>query len=182
MDLNELKKSMSTLDQVLAKTNSEIKINVSASETAKTKILKKFRQGYTSCLILAVVFTASLIGNINPESFPSYLKIYLVVYLLLGAIWYFFMHRKLRAINIAEFTPAKLVSKTSAIKLLALSGEVFFIIGLAVLFTLLFPNAWEYNRLGFWAMAITLVAVLIYSVLHYWPKYIKLFSDLNSIK
>lgn len=182
MDLNELKKSMSTLDQVLAKTNSEIKINVSASETAKTKILKKFRQGYTSCLILAVVFTASLIGNINPESFPSYLKIYLVVYLLLGAIWYFFMHRKLRAINIAEFTPAKLVSKTSTIKLLALSGEVFFIIGLAVLFTLLFPNAWEYNRLGFWAMAITLVAVLIYSVLHYWPKYIKLFSDLNSIK
>lgn len=182
MDLNELKKSMSTLDQVLAKTNSEIKINVSASETAKTKILKKFRQGYTSCLILAVVFTASLIGNINPESFPSYLKIYLVVYLLLGAIWYFFMHRKLRAINIAELTPAKLVSKTSTIKLLALSGEVFFIIGLAVLFTLLFPNAWEYNRLGFWAMAITLGAVLIYSVLHYWPKYIKLFSDLNSIK
>lgn len=182
MQLDELKKSMSTLDQVLAKTNTDIKINVSASETAKSKILKKFRQGYTSCLILAVVFTASLIGNINPESFPSYLKIYLVVYLLLGAIWYIFMHRKLRAIDIAELTPAKLVSKTSTIKLLALSGEVFFIIGLAVLFTLLFPNAWEHNRFRFWAMAITLVAVLIYSVLHYWPKYIKLFSDLNSIK
>lgn len=182
MQLDDLKKSMSTLDQVLAKTNTDIKINVSASETAKSKILKKFRQGYTSCLILAVVFTASLIGNINPESFPSYLKIYLVVYLLLGATWYIFMHRKLRAIDIAELTPAKLVSETSTVKLLALSGEVFFIIGLAVFFTLLFPNAWEHNRFGFWAMAITLVAVLIYSVLHYWPKYIKLFSDLNSIK
>ena len=44
MKLDELKKNMSTLDQVLAKTNSDIKINVSASETAQAKILKKFRQ------------------------------------------------------------------------------------------------------------------------------------------
>lgn len=41
MQLNELKKSMSTLEQVLAKTNSDIKIDVSTSQTAKTKILKK---------------------------------------------------------------------------------------------------------------------------------------------
>ena len=47
---------MSTLEQVLAKTDSDIKINVSASQTAKTKILKKIRQGFVSCIIIAVVF------------------------------------------------------------------------------------------------------------------------------
>lgn len=74
MQLDELKKSMSTLEQVLAKTNTDIKINVSASETAQTKILKKFRQGFTSCLILAIVFAAMALGNLNPYSFPYRLK------------------------------------------------------------------------------------------------------------
>ena len=49
MQLNELKKSMSTLEQVLAKTNSDIEINVSTSQTAKTKILKKIRLGGHFC-------------------------------------------------------------------------------------------------------------------------------------
>ena len=66
MQLNELKKSMSTLEQVLAKTNSDIKINVSTSQTAKTKILKKIRQGFVSCIILAIVFTAMALGNVSP--------------------------------------------------------------------------------------------------------------------
>lgn len=61
---------MSTLEQVLAKTNTDIKIDVAASETAQAKILKKFRQGFISCLILAVVFAAGAIGGINPKSFP----------------------------------------------------------------------------------------------------------------
>ena len=182
MQLDELKKSMSTLEQVLAKTNTDIKIDVSASETAQARILKKYRQGYTSCLILAAIFTAAIVGNINPESFPAYLKIYLVIYLLLGAIWYIVMYRKLRSINIATLPPAKLFSETSTIKLMALSGEIFFGIGITILFTLLFPKAWEYHRFGFWAMAVSLVIVIIYSVVHYWPQYIRLFRNLNSIK
>lgn len=182
MELNELKKSMSTLDKVLARTNADIKVDVSASTTAQSKILKKFRQGYLSCLILAIVFSAAIAANLNPLSFPLYIKIYLVGYLLISAVWYIFMYRKLSSVNISELAPATLFSKTSTIKLLALSGEVFFIIGLTVLFTLLLPNAWEYNRFGFWAMTICLVVVLIQSIFHYWPKYIRLLSDLNSIK
>lgn len=182
MELDELKKSMSTLEQILAKTNTDIKIDVAASETAQTKILKKFRQGFLSCLILAVVFAAGAIGGINPNSFPLGQKIYLVVYLLLGAVWYIFMYYKLRNINIAALPPAKLFSKTANIKMLMLSGEIFFIIGIVILFAMLFPTAWAFNRFGFWAMIITLVGAVIYSVLHYWPQYIKLFQDLNSIK
>ena len=41
MQLDELKKSMSTLEQVLAKTNTDIKINVSASEPRRPRYLKK---------------------------------------------------------------------------------------------------------------------------------------------
>lgn len=182
MELNELKKSMSTLEQVLAKTNADIKIDVSASRTAQIKILKKFRQGFISCLILAVVFAAGAVGGINPQSFPLGQKIYLVIYLMLGAAWYGFMHRKLRNINIAALPPAKLFAKTANIRMLMLSGEVFFMIGIVILFTMLFPTAWTFNRIGFWAMIITLAAAIIFSAIHYWPQYIKLFRDLNSIK
>lgn len=182
MQLDELKKSMSTLEQVLAKANSDIKINVSASETAQTKLLKKFRQGSISCLILAIVFAAMAIGNLNPHSFPLSLKIYLVVYLALGAAWYIFMYLKLKKINFATLTPSKLFSKTANIKTMMLSGEVVFGMGIVVLFTLLLPNAWEFNRIGFWCVIATLVVAIIYGILHIWPQYIKLFRDLNSIK
>lgn len=182
MQLNELKNSMSTLDQVLAKTNTDIKINVQTSQTAKTKILKKIRQSFTSCLILAVVFAAMIAGGINQLSFPVGLKIYLVVYLLLAGIWYIFLYLKLRRIDVATVAPAQLFSKTANFKMLMLSGEIFFGIGIVILFTLLFPSAWTFNRLGFWAMIATLTAAIIFSVVHFWPKYIKLFRDLNSIK
>lgn len=182
MQLDELKKSMSTLEQVLAKTDTEIKINISASETAQTKILKKFRQGFIGCLILAAVFAAAAIGGINPHSFPVTLKIYLVVYLLFGTIWYIFMYIKLRNINIAALPPAELFSRTATLRLLVLSGEIVFGIGIVILLTLLLPNAWAYNRTSFWAMAAGLVAAVIFSVVHYWPQYIRLFRELDSIK
>lgn len=182
MELDELKKSMSTLEQVLAKTNTDIKIDVATSETAQAKILKKFRQGFISCLILAVVFAAGAICGINPKSFPLGQKIYLVVYLTIGAVWYGFMYIKLRNINIAALPPAKLFHKTANIRMLMLSGKIFFVIGIVILFTLLFPNAWAFNRVGFWAMIATLVAAIIFSAVHYWPQYIRLFRDLNSIK
>lgn len=182
MQLDELKKSMSTLEQVLAKTNSEININVSASETAKAKILRKFRQSFSSCLILAVVFAAMIAGGINQQSLSVNLQLYLVVYLLLAAIWYMFLYRKLGNINIATLPPAKLFSKTANIRMLVLSGEIFFGIGLVILFTILIPNTWAVNPIGFWAMIATLAVAIILGVIYYWPKYIKLFRDLNSIK
>lgn len=182
MQLDELKKNMSTLEQVLAKTNSDIKINVSASETAQAKILKRFRQGIISCIILAVVFAAMILGNINPVSLPVNIKIYLVSYLTLGAIWYTFMYFKLKRINIAALSPAELFSKTATMRLLMLSGEVFLGIGVVVLFTLLLPYMWTFNRIGFWFGTSTIAAAVIYSIVHIWPLYINLFRELNSLK
>ncbi|MEZ3532128.1 MAG: hypothetical protein K1V90_03555 [Muribaculaceae bacterium] len=182
MQLDELKKSMSTLEQVLAKTNSDIKIDVSTSQTAKSKILNKFRQGFVSCIILAVVFTAMALGNVETQSFPNYLKIGMAVCLAVGAVWYVFIYFKLNRIDIAALTPANLFSKTANIKLMMISGEVFFIVCLVVFFTLLFQSFWSYNQIGFWAMAATLLFAIVYGIVYMWPQYMKLFRDLNSIK
>lgn len=182
MQLDELKKSMSTLEQVLAKTNSDIKINISASQTAKTKILKKFRQAFVSCIILAIVFTAMALGNVATQTFPNYLKIGMAVCLAVGAVWYILMYTKLSHIDIVALTPANLFSRTANIKLMMISGEVFFMVCLAVFFTLLFQSFWSYNQTGFWAMAATILFAIIYGIVHIWPQYIKLFRDLNSIK
>lgn len=182
MQIDELKKSMSTLDQILAKTNSDIRINVSASETAKTKILRKFRQSSTSCFILAVVFASMIAGGVSQQALSVGLKIYLVIYLLLAAVWYLFLYRKLSDINIATLPPAKLFSKTANIRMMVLSGEVLFGIGLVILFTLLLPSMWTLSRIGFWGMIATLAVGIIVGVLYYLPQYIKLFRDLNSIK
>ncbi len=173
MQLDELKKSMSTLEQVLAKTNSDIKIDVSTSQTAKSKILNKFRQGFVSCIILAVVFTAMALGNVETQSFPNYLKIGMAVCLAVGAVWYVFIYFKLNRIDIAALTPANLMM---------ISGEVFFIVCLVVFFTLLSQSFWSYNQIGFWAMAATLLFAIVYSIVYMWPQYMKLFRDLNSIK
>ena len=182
MQLDELKKSMSTLEQELAKTNSDIKINVSTSQTAKTKILKKFRQGFVSCVILAIAFATMPLDNVTPQSFPNYLKIGMSVCLAVGAVWYIFMYFKLNRIDIAALPPAKLFSKTANIKLMMISGEVFFIVYLVIFFTLLFQSFWNYNRIGFWAMVATLLFAIVYGIVHMWPQYIKLLRDLNSIK
>lgn len=182
MELNELRKSMSTLEQVLAKTDADISINVSASETAKSKILRKLRQGVVANLVLAAVFTAAAIANINPLSFPLCLKVYLASFLAMAAVWYVFIYRKLNRIDVAALPPAKLFARTASLKLMVISGEIFFGVCLVVLFTLLFQNAWMYNRFGFWAMAIGLSIVLVISVVYYWPKYICLFRELNSIR
>ena len=182
MQLNELKKSMSTLEQVLAMTNSDIKINVSTVQTAKTKILKKIRQSFTSCLILAVVFTAMALGNIEPQSFPNYLKIGMAVCLAVGAVWYIFVYLRLNSIDVAALSPANLFSKTANIKLMMISGEAFFTVCLVIFFTLLSQSFWEYNQIGFWAMMATILFAVIYGIFHMWPQYVKLFRDLNSIR
>ncbi len=108
MQLNELKKSMSTLEQVLAKTNTDIKINVSASKTAQTKILKEFRKAYTSLLFSSYYICGC--GNLQHQSnlVSLYLKIYLSSFLAIGAIWYIYLYRKLKSINIAVSLPKQL--------------------------------------------------------------------------
>lgn len=182
MQLDELKKNMSTLEQVLAKTNSDITIDVSASENAQTKILKKYRQAFTSTAILTIVFALSWIGNVNSLAFPVHIRAFLVIYLAIASIWYIYMYFKLKKVDISRLAPAKLFSETTSIKLYTLSGEVVSGIALAVFFTLFLPNLSTISLLAFWLCVIALALSLILSISYFWPKYIKLFRDLNTIK
>ena len=182
MQLNELKESMSVLDQVLSKTSTDIKINVSASQTAKSHLLTKYRRSSISTAILAIVFTLLWIGNVNLPALQVHIHIFLIIYLALASVWYILMYFKLKKLSISRLTPAKLFAKTATLKIYTLSGEIIFGIGIIQFFMLFLPDLYVINVFAFWLCIGTIIVSLVLSVWYLWPKYIKLFRDLNTIK
>ncbi len=182
MQLEELKQNITGLDQLLAKTGSAVEVNVTASETAQGKILKNYRQSFINCLILTVVFTCLWMGNVSSLKLPNMYKAFIVIQSLLGAAWYMYLYFRLRKVDISRLTPGRLFSETTKIKLLTLSGEVFFGILLTVFFTLLLSFLMGSNPLAFWLIIATIAIALVIGVIYTWPRYMKLFRDLNSIR
>lgn len=181
MQLDELKKSMSTLEQVLAKTNTEITIDVSAATTAQNKLFRTYLKAFISLIILAAIFTAATIANVNVESFPNSMKLYLVALLTVSAVWYGYMSLRVKRISIPTLSPAALFSHTAKLRLLFMAGEVFLTVGIAVFFSLTLQYAWSFNRLGFWLVVIAIPVAVAFELLHICPSYIRLFRELNSI-
>ncbi|MDE6527757.1 MAG: hypothetical protein K2L78_01760, partial [Muribaculaceae bacterium] len=105
MQIKDLKNSMSALEEVLAKTSSEIRIDVGASESAQGRILGRFRQSAVSAGIIALVFTSLWIGNANPEGLPMLIKAFLSIYCAVAAGWYVFLYFRLRKIDISMLKP-----------------------------------------------------------------------------
>ena len=182
MQIDELKKSMSLLDQLLSKTDTDIKIDIAASETAQKRILKKYRKGFTSPAILAVVFTLMWIGGVNTKAFPDYLRAYLIVYLLAATLWYVFLYVRFKRVNVSQLAPRQLFAETTRIKIYTISGEAVSLIGLAVFFGLFLPDLMTVNPLAFWLCVAILVCGLISTGIYFLPKYIRLFNELNTIK
>lgn len=182
MQLDELKRSMSVLDHILDKTQTEIQINVEASQTAQTRLLKKYRQNIMSCGILAAVFGLTLSGGINENQIPMEQRVFLVIYLATAAIWYAIMYLKLKRMKIGTLPTAKLFSESTTIKLLNLTGEIVFAIGAAIFFTLFLQHMLATNMTAFWLCVGTLSFGVIWGALYTVPKYIKLFRDLNTLK
>ncbi len=181
MQLDELKKSMSALDNILAATNTDIRINVESSKNAQTRLLVKFRQAFTSAAILAVVFAVLWITGVNADTFPTYLQAFLVIYLAMASLWYIFLYFKLRSIFIPLIKPAQLFSKVATLKLLTLSGEIVFGIALAVFFTLFVTEHLINNTIAIYLFFATLAFALIYGLAYLWPQYIRLFRSITSI-
>ena len=149
MELSDLKKDMSILEQVLAKSNEEITVDFSASATAQSKLAKVFQQNLRNCLLASIIPIVLLVSGANTGSFPLYLKIFLLIYLLLGATWYAFLWSTVKKINIISLTPISLLSTTSKLKLYTLAGEIFFIVGLTIFFSLFLSNLWDFSPLSF---------------------------------
>lgn len=182
MQLTELKQNMSILDRMLAKTSADITVDVTASETAQSKLLKKFRQGIINNAVIAAVFACLWIGDVTPDKLPNLFKGFVSILTAIAAVWYLILFTRLKKIDIARLSPSKLLSATTTIKLLTLSGEVAFGIALAVFFTMLLTEMLATNLLAFWLIIATLVIALVWGIVYTVPRYVKLFGDLNSLR
>ena len=182
MELSDLKKNMSVLEKVLAKSKEEIKIDVSASETAQTKLAKVYKQNVRNCLLASIIPVVLLLSGSSTSSFPLYLKIFLLVYLLLAASWYVFLWNKTEKINIISLTPVSLLTATSKLKLYTLAGEIFFIVGLTVFFSLFLTNLWDFSPLSFGLVIGTLLFGITFTLTFYVPKLRKVFNEMESLK
>ena len=182
MELSDLKKNMSVLEQVLMKSNEEIKIDVSASETAQTKLAKVYKQNVRNCLLASIIPVVLLLSGANTGSFPLYLKIFLLIYLLLGGAWYGYLWNTTRKISITTLTPVSLLSVTSKLKLYILVGEIFLIVGLTAFFSLFLTNLWDFSPLSFGLVIGTLLFGITFTLTFYVPKLRKVFNELEAIK
>ena len=181
MQIEELKRNMSLLEHVLAKTDSEVRINIKASETAQKKILKRYRQGFISCAVLAIVFIIAWMGKGVFQSFQPYQRGFLAIYLTMAAVWYIFLYIALKRINVSQLTPSRLFVKTTRLKIYTFSGEAVATIGLAVFFTLFLSDLISVSPLAFWLCMITLAVGFIRSAVYFLPKYIELYNKLNTV-
>ena len=182
MELSDLKKDMNILEQVLAKSNEEITIDLSASETAQSKLSKVFQQNLRNCLLASIIPIVLLASGANTGSFPLYLKIFLLIYLLLGGAWYGYLWNTTRKISITTLTPVSLLFVTSKLKLYTLAGEIFFIVGLTVFFSLFLSNLWDFSPLSFGLVIGTLLFGITFTLTFYVPKLRKVFNELESLK
>lgn len=182
MQLDELKKNMTFLEQVLARTGSEIRIDVEASRSAQAKILKKYRQAFMSAAILAAVFGLLWAGGIDSMKLSAGIRAYLEVYLVIASVWYAFLYWRLRGVSIATLKPADLYARVSRIRILTVTGEVVLGIGVAVFLTLI-----VYCRVISGAVVLcmffgTIAVAVALAVFYFWPEYARLFRALTSIR
>lgn len=178
MQLDELKRRMSMLDDELAGTSDNVGIDISASETVKSKILKEYRKaiisGGTVSAVFAILWVASGIGTY----LPAYILAYLVIYPLVAAAWYASMYVRLRKINIAELSPSVMLAKTASIRKMTVYGEIYLGLGGVVFVGLFIHYLIGAGKFSFWYI-IAIVAIFIWSYRSL-PKYITLFRNFGA--
>jgi len=183
MNLDELKKSMSTLDDVLAeKSSEEINFNIATCDTAQKRIMKKFRQGATSCAIIGVVFLIAWNAGLGNDAFPLAYKLFLGAFLVISAIWYTFLYFKIKKINIVVSTPMQTMKQVASLRLYALTGEIVLGMVVVVFFTLFLSNLWVVGQYRFWIVITAIVVFIVLWVTVYLPRTIRDFKNLTATK
>jgi membrane protease YdiL (CAAX protease family) len=183
MDLDELKKSMSTLDDVLAqKSGDAITLNTDTCSTAQKRIMKRFRQGASSCAIIAVVTLIVWNAGVTNDSFPLAYRLYLGAFLAVAAIWYAFLYFKTKKINIALSTPMQTMRQVSSLRLYTLVGEIVLVMAMVVFFTLFLSNLWVVAQYRFWIVISAIVIFMALFVTVYLPRIIRDFKNLTDMR
>lgn len=178
MNLDELKKRISKLDDTLDKTNKDVKIDIAKSKPAQNKLLDKFRTYFISGLIIVIIFTIMVIVGIAPRKFPMELNIGLIVYSWIAVLLYGYLYFRLKTTNVATIKPTKLYRRTTFLLLLMMSTEVILFLGILVLIPLIgsFNDDWPFY------VSVSLAVCVFMNVKKNWPEYRKLFNELNSVK
>lgn len=180
MNLDELKKNMSILDEVLAeKKDAPVRLNAETCNSAQHRIVRLYRKNILMCGVLAVVFLVTGIGGVNEEVFPSSLKFFLSIFLAISALWYTYLYSLTKKIDVLNDTPMETMNKVASLRLSALIGEMVLAICLTVFFTLLLSHLWTLARYKVWIVSGALLVSLIYSVI-LMRKNIRDFKDLTA--
>lgn len=183
MNLDELKKSMATLDDVLAeKSCKEIKLDISTCNTAQKKIMKMYRKGVGSCVILAVVFLTAWNAGLGNDAFPLAYKLYLGIFLAVAAVWYAFLYLKTKKIDIALSTPMQTMRQVAALRLFALTGEIVLGMAMVVFFTMFLCNLWVVGQYRFWIVISATVVFIALLVTVFIPRTIRDFNNLTAME
>lgn len=183
MDLNELKRSMSTLDDILAeKSNVEIKLNTSTCDTAQKRIMKMYRKGAGSCVVIAAVFLIAWNAGLGNDAFPLAYKLFLCVFMAVAAVWYTFLYFKTKKINIIKLTPMQTMKQVASLRFWALTGEIVLGMVIVVFFTLFLSNLWVVGQYRFWIVIAATVLFIVLLVSVFLPRTIRDFKNLTSTK
>ncbi len=181
MNLDELKKSMSSLDDVLAQKNSEpINFNIETCTSAQSRIAKQYRKGILNCGVLAVVFIILWLSGTDESVFPVAMKGFLGIFMAVAAIVYLLLYRFVKKIKLATSTPMQMMKQVASLRLYTLVAEIFFAIVLAVFFTVFLSNLWTLGTWTFWLVSGALAFCIIIA-LTMLPKKIRDFRELTSI-
>ena len=181
MNLDELKKSMSTLDDVLAeKSGDTINLNTKACSSAQTRITGQYWKNILMCSVLATVFIILWLSGVDDKSFPLALKGFLGIYMAVAAAVYLFLYRYLKKIKTATSTPMQIMRQVASFRLYSLIAEVFLAIVLAVFFTIFLSNLWDLGTYTFWLVAGALSVSVIIGLIML-PKKIRDFRELTAI-
>ena len=180
MNLDELKKSMSTLDDVLAqKSGDTVTLNTATCDTAQKRVTKHYCKNIQMCAVLAVVFIVLWLSGTDNPRFPVAMKGFLGIYMAVAAMMYAVLYRMIKKIQIASEAPMMVMKQVSNLRLYTLAIEIVLAIGLAVFFTIFLGNLWALGSYTFWLVSgALLVSVIIGAIML--PKKIKDFRELTA--
>lgn len=181
MNLDELKKSMSTLDDLLAeKSGDAINLNAATCTSAQSRVAKQYRKNIQMCSVLAVVFITLWISGTDDRSFPVAMKGFLGIYMAVAAITYWVLYRLIKKIQVVSSAPMTVMKQVASLRLYTLSAEILFAIILTVFFTIFLSNLWTLGTYTFWIVAGALLVNIIIAATML-PKKIKDFRELTAI-
>ncbi len=181
MNLDELKKSMSTLDDILAeKSNDTFNFNTATCNSAQSRIAKQYQRTILNCSVFAVVFITLWLSGTDEPSFPVALKGFLGVYMAVAAIAYTILYHLIKKIQITTTPPIVVMKQVSSLRLYTLITEIFLAIVLAIFFTIFLSHLWALGTYSFWLVAGTLFISLIIAMIML-PKKIRDYNELTAL-